>query len=113
KSSPVIVGVTPSPRPRMQDSGEMIESQLLESSVALTVRRERTRNMSDAAIGQIKQIASLTKKIGPSLLYVAGNGAPASEAPINETTKQVVAELTGVKYEAFGTLTGALEAIYV
>jgi len=112
-ASPVTIGVTPAPKPRMPDLSYSIESTLLESTIALTNNGERTSHMSDSALQGIKQIANLSPRIGPSLLYVAANGQPQRESPINEATKTVVSELTGVKYIAFGTLTGTLEAISV
>lgn len=113
KTSPIIIGVTPEPKPRMQDFSEAIETQLLESSLALTVRGERTKQMSDSALQNIKHIARLSKRIGASLIYVPVNGHPRQEAPINERTMLVVNELTGVRYEAYGTISGALEVISV
>ena len=113
KTSPIVMGVTPEPKPRMQDFSEAIETQLLESSLALTVRGERTGRMSDSALLKIKQIAGLSKRIGTSLIYVPMNGHERQEAPINQTTMRVVNELTGVRYEAYGTISGALEVISV
>jgi hypothetical protein len=113
KDSPVIIGVTPEPKPRMPDSSEAIETHLLESSRALTERRIRTREMSDSALQGIKQIAGLSRRIGASSIYVPANGHARLEAPINEQTMQVVVELTGVRYEAYGTISGALEVISV
>jgi hypothetical protein len=113
KDSPVIIGVTPEPKLRMPDSSEAIETQLLESSRALTERRIRTREMSDSALQGIKQIAGLSRRIGASSIYVPANGHARLEAPINEQTMQVVSELTGVRYEAYGTISGALEVISV
>jgi hypothetical protein len=113
KTSPIIMGVTPEPKPQMQDFSEAIETQLLEGSLALTVRGERTKQMSDSALLNIKQIAGPTKRIGESLIYVPMNGNARQESPINQATMRVVRELTGVRYEAYGTISGALEVISV
>ncbi len=74
----------------------------------LTMQRERTRQMSDSALHGIHQMAKLSKRIGPSLIYLPANGQPQREAPIDQATAQVVYELTGVRYEAYGTISGAL-----
>lgn len=113
KSSPIICGVTPEPKPRMLDFSEEIETQLIESSLALTVRGERTRPMTDSALLDIKQIAGLAPRIGASKIFVPSNGHAQLETPINEYTMEVVNRLTGVRYQAYGSISGALEAVSV
>jgi hypothetical protein len=113
KNSPAVVGVTPFTKAHMDDYSEAIETSLLESSTALTLKKERTRMMSDSALQGIGQLARLSKRLGPSAIFIPANGQPQRESLITETTMQVFQELTGVKFEAFGTISGALEAITV
>ncbi len=113
KNSPVIIGVTPITKPRMDDYSEAIESELLDSSSVLTQTKQRTPRMSDSALHGIGKLAKLSTRLGPSSIYIPANGQPRRESVINEVTMQAVQELTGVQYQAFGTISGALEAITV
>jgi hypothetical protein len=113
KNSPIVVGVTPVTKPRMVDLSDVIETELLESSNALTSRKERTERMSDSALIGIGQLARVSKRLGPSAIYIAANGRPKQESLITAATMQAVNELTGVQYQAFGTISGRLEAITV
>lgn len=113
KNSPIVIGVTPVTKPRMVDFSEAIETELLDSSDALTTRKERTERMSDSALIGIRQLAGTSKRLGPSAIYVAANGRPRRESLITEATMKAVEELTGVQYQAFGTISGRLEAITV
>lgn len=69
--------------------------------------------MSDSALLGIKQLAGLSRRIGTSSIYIPENGQPKRESPISEATMRVVNELTSVRFEAYGTISGALEAISV
>lgn len=113
KNSPVLIGVTPITKPRMDDYSEAIEAELLESSSALTLKKERTAKMSDSALQGIGKLAKLSSKLGPSAIFIPANGQPKRESVINEVTMRIVQELTGVQYQAFGSISGALEAITV
>ncbi len=113
KSSPALVGVTPTPRLHMQDHSESVETRLIKGTQALAVRGERPEFFADSVLERIEKIARQSKRLGPSAIFVNENGSPAQEVSINETTYKNVKELTGTKYEAFGSIIGKLEAISV
>ncbi len=113
KNSSVVIGVTPYTKPQMDDYSEAIETELLESSSALTHKKERTAKMSDSALVGIGKLAKLSKKLGPSAIFIPANGRPKRESVISESTMRIVQEMTGVQYQAFGAISGALDAITV
>ena len=87
KASPPIVGVTPVP--------------------------ERTPRMPDAALLKMKRLAVGAKRLGPSAVYVNGDGRARREEQITEATLKHVRELTDPKYEAYGSIVGKLESLSV
>jgi hypothetical protein len=114
KNSPPIVGVTPNPRRLTPDDVSFaIQSQVLENIHSLTSNGERTNFMPDAALLKLKNIARSTKRLGPSLAYVYGNGHRGREESITEATFKNVSELTDPKYSAYGSVVGKLESISV
>ena len=112
-NSHIVVGVTPTPKAWMNDFSEAIEAELLNSSNTLTAKKERTPQMSDSALAGIKQLAKLSKRLGPSSIYMPANGQPKRESLITQVTMDAVEELTGTRYTAYGSVSGKLEAITV
>ena len=112
-NSPIVIGVTPTTKARMSDFSEAIEAELLNSSNTLTARKERTPQMSDSALAGMRQLAQLSKRIGPSSIYMPANGKPKRETLITQVTMEVVEELTGIRYRAYGSVSGKLESITV
>jgi len=113
KQSPAVIGVTPTPKPRMDDISEAVEAQVFTGYNELSERGQRTQYMSDSALQAIENISKFAKKIGPSSIYVAANGQPKQEAVLTTETFRRVKELTDVRYVAFGSIIGKLEAISV
>jgi hypothetical protein len=114
KQSPPVIGVIGTPRrPVFEDISATVETQLLENTTSLTRTSERTEYLSDSALSRIEKIAKKTKKLGSITVYVDESGEPQHESVISETTLTNVRKLTGVKYSAFGSIAGNLDAITV
>jgi hypothetical protein len=114
KSSPPLVGVTPSQRKAsVLDHSYKVESQFIENLRLLSTRAERNDFLSDSALDRIEKLAKRTSTIGPMAAWLPSNGLPKMEGEISSTTLQNVTELTGVKFSGFGSITGKLESISV
>lgn len=110
-----IVGVAPKLRRGHTDVSGTIEEQLIANTKSLSYRGERNQYMSDAALTKVENLAKLTPRVGPMAIYLNGNGEghKKKEADITENTLNNVRQLTGVKYHAYGSIVGSLDAISV
>lgn len=113
QSSPPIVGVRPAPKHGMFDNSDAVEKQLLLSTTELTVKGERTRLMSDAALINLERLAQKTKRLGEHSIFLNGDGTPKQQATITEKTLEHAQEFTSPKYKNYGSIVGKLEAISV
>jgi hypothetical protein len=114
KASPPIVGVTPTPRRlHAPDLSNAIQEQVFSNLRSLAVSSERGKRMPDAALLKVKRLATGVKRLGPSAVYVNGDGHIRREQQITESTLKHVKELTDAKYAAFGAITGKLESLSV
>jgi hypothetical protein len=113
KSSPLVVGASPRPKRGATDVSEVIEHQLIENASRLSFTGERTEYLSDAALKEIELLAVKTKKIGPLAVFLNGSGEAQDESLITEQTLENVRKLTRVKYSAYGSVVGSLDAISV
>lgn len=113
KESPPVVGITGVPRrPVVVDISESVEKQLFENAILLNRSAERNQFFSDSALNRLKHVAAKTKRLGPITVYT-NREQERREAVISETTLQNVQQLTGVKYSAFGSISGSLDSITV
>jgi len=113
KSSPAVVGVAPKVKRGRRDVSKTVEEQLIKNTKLLSVSGERTQFMSDSALAKIENLARLTPKVGTIGIYMNGSDAPKKEADITEKTLDNVRQITGVKYYAYGSVVGGLDAISV
>lgn len=114
KNSPPVIGVAPKQK-RAQDRNvsEVVEEQLITNTRLLLSSGERNQYMSDAALTRVERLAKLTPKVGTMAIYLNGSGVIKDEADITENTLKNVRQLTGVKYSAYGSIVGSLDAITV
>jgi hypothetical protein len=114
KNSPPVIGVAPKrKREQDRDVSEVVEEQLIANTRLLSSDGERNQYMSDAALGRIEKLAKLTPKLGTLAIYLNGEGPIKNEADITENTLKNVRQLTSVKYSAYGSIVGSLDAITV
>jgi hypothetical protein len=113
KRSPIVVGALPRPKRGATDISEVVEEQLIENASRLSFTGERTEYLSDAALKKIERLATKTKKIGPLAVFLNGTGQVQSQSLITEQTLENVRKLTRVKYSAYGSVVGSLDAISV
>jgi hypothetical protein len=114
QKSPPVVGVSPVLRHGKPDISDTVERQVIESTNHLTATGERNPFIvSDAALDKIEGLARKAKELGPHLIYVNPNGRPKQESTVTEKTLEKVQQITGVKYSAFGSITGELGEIFV
>lgn len=112
KNSPPEVGIDAVPRVLHAPSTlGMIEEQVFSNIALLSHAAERGPRMPDAALMKMKSLATGTKKIGPSAVFVEGNGRPRREEQITESTLRNVRELTAIEI-ANGIEYGLSSAIY-
>ncbi len=113
KQSPPVVGITGVPRrPLVLDISESVEKQFLENATLLNRSAERNQYFSDSALNRLKNVAKKTKRLGSITIYTNGE-RQRRESVISETTLHNVQQLTGVKYSAFGSISGSLDSITV
>lgn len=114
KNSPPVVGVAPRPKsPKLPDMSQIVEEQLLANAKSLSANSERNQYLSDSALASLERLAGRTPKLGPMAIYIDGTGKIKDEADITESTLKNVQQLTKVRYSAFGSLVGSLDAITV
>ena len=112
QNSPPIVGVSPIPRPQMQDFSSVVETQMIETATILRTGGEPTTYVSYSFLTKMEHLAEKSKQLGPHAVYVDGKGRK-SQSEITEATLSNVQRLTGVRYSGYGSITGKLEAISV
>jgi hypothetical protein len=113
QQSPPVVGVSPSLKHGKPDISDTIEHQIIESTNHLTNTGERNPFVSDSALEKIERLALRAKEFGPHLIFVNANGRPKQESPVTEKTLEKVQQITGIRYSAFGSITGDLGEIFV
>lgn len=114
KNSPAVIGVAPKlRRPQYSNVSEVVEEQLITNTRLLSFKGERNEYLSDAALTKIENLAKLTPKLGAIEIYLNGDGTKKSKADITQKTLDNVNQLTKVKYHAFGSIVGNLDAISV
>jgi hypothetical protein len=113
QKSPPVVGVSPDIKHGKPDISDTIERQIIETTNHLTMTGERNPLVSDSALDKIENLARKAKVFGPHLIFVNANGRPKQESSVNERTLEKVQQITGIKYSAFGSITGELGEIFV
>lgn len=120
KNSPPLVGVAPHQKPAFAKAGhpdlsQRVEQELIDSARRLATTGDRSDMLSDAALKRLERLASKTPSIGPMAVFQTNNGptSPKNETQITPTTLENVKRLTGVRYTAYGSVKGSLDAISV
>jgi hypothetical protein len=120
KNSPPLVGVAPHQKPSFAKAGypdlsRQVEAELIENARRLAAGGERSEFLSDAALKRLESLAQKTPAIGPIAIFQSDNGAnaPKNETQITPQTLENVKRLTSVRYSAFGSIRGSLDAISV
>lgn len=120
KHSPPLVGVAPHQKPSFAKAGhpdlsQKVERELIESVRRLATTAERSDLLSDAALKHLEHLARKTPSIGPMAVFQSDNGPspPKNETQITPQTLENVKRLTGVRYSAYGSVKGSLDAISV
>ncbi|HEY6251432.1 MAG TPA: hypothetical protein VI685_15850, partial [Candidatus Angelobacter sp.] len=113
QKSPPVVGVSPDLKHGKLDISDTIERQIIETTNHLTMTGERNPLVSDSALDKLESLARKAKEFGPYLIYVNPNGRPKQESQVTEKTLEKVQQITGIKYSAFGSITGELGEIFV
>jgi hypothetical protein len=120
KNSPPLVGVAAHQKPSFAKGGHpdlslRVESELIENARRLATTGERSELLSDAALKRLENLAKKTPSIGPIAIFQSNNGpsAPKNETQITAQTLENVKRLTSVRYSAYGSIKGSLDAISV
>lgn len=114
KKSPAVVGVAPRLKaPNRQDNSELVEQQFLVNAKSLSEQGDRNKYFSDSALTSLEKLAQRTPKIGAMSIFINGAGKVKDQAEITENTLKNVQQLTSVRYSAYGSLMGNLDAITV
>jgi len=113
KNSPPVVGVAPYLKQGRADISAFVESQLITNAHLLSSKGERTEYMSDTGLKRFEKLAEQAKRQGTMEIYINGNGSVKAKADITEQTLTGVRQLTGVKYSAYGSAFGNLDAISI
>ena len=111
-----IVGVEPKLKKQREkrDFSGVVEEQLITNANMLITTGERNEFMPDRALTGIEKLATLTPRIGTSLIYTKAEAPDIkTQAPINEVTLNNVKQLTRAKYSAYGSIVGSLDSINV
>jgi len=114
KNTAPVVGVAPRLKAASrQDTSQIVEEQLLVNAKSLSSNGDRNQYFSDSALESLEKLAKRTPKLGPMAIYIDGVGEIKDEADITEGTLKNLRQLTGVRYSAYGSLIGSLDAITV
>jgi hypothetical protein len=120
KNSPPLVGVAAHQKPSFARGGHpdlsrKVESELIENARRLSTTGERSELLSDAALKRLENLAKKTPSIGPMAIFQSDNGpsTPKNETQITPQTFENVKRLTSVRYSAYGSIKGSLDAISV
>ncbi len=111
-----VVGVEPRLKRQREkrDFSGIVEEQLIKNANMLYATGERNEFMPDRALAGIGKLATLTPRIGTSLIYTkTETPSVETQAPINEITLNNVKQLTKAKYKAYGSIVGSLDSINV
>ena len=108
-----LVGVTPFIRKAMDDISSFVEQEIVRNMATLTDRGERSKFLSDSALGRVEKIARTTPRIGASVIYIDTQQEVEQTAAITEKTLTQVLDLTAVKSRSFGTVAGELGSISI
>ncbi len=114
KNTAPVVGVAPRLKAANRpDTSQIVEEQLLTNAKSLSSNGDRNQYFSDSALASLEKLAQRTPKLGPMAIYINGTGKIKDEANISEGTLKNVRQLTSVRYSAYGSLVGSLDAITV
>lgn len=108
-----LVGVTPTLRKNGLDTGRRVERELIQNIDLITLKGERGRSMSDAALTRIEALAKTAPHIGPSSIYTSTKESLSVTTTVSAKTLEQVREITGVKSTSYGVIKGKLDTISV
>jgi hypothetical protein len=108
-----LIGVTPYIRRALDDISSFVEREVVRNMATLTMRGERNKFLSDAALGRVERLAQTTSRIGSSVIYIETQREASLSTTITQQTLSYVQDLTDVKSRSFGTVTGELGSISI
>lgn len=109
-----VVGVMPFlPKATQRDISFEVEKEVIGNVGSLTESGERSRFLSDAALGKVERIAKTAPKIGASQIYTSESGEFKLLTRVTTKTLSQIQELTNAKSVALGTVIGSLDSISV
>jgi hypothetical protein len=109
-----LIGVTPFfPKKGFTRSDVLVEQEIITGVGTLTEKGERTKSLSDAALGKIEKIAKTAGKIGKTQIYTSQNGDFNLHTTVTVKTLTQVQELTRGQSLSFGIVVGELGSISV